>query len=385
MADGSSDTQRTGAQNGPLIRPSETLHDLPVEYRWEVTRRHPYYLQFWKPARDYRHGVSKEPHELAFGKMAVLILQGIGFTGDPLPPASGAEALEMNQLAKGWLNGAVAPITVRGLIGMLMRSLPQESRRYVGELLTRSAQPSKDEKIRAYELISELMSTENSVLDKTFTAPVLSINVNAPQRAILESVEQMVREWKQQLEIPEHRRRDEMLPDYMSAWDQREGWTNGDYDIEQELSFRQIAERLSIPVRTVANHYYSAFELVCGHTYSFENWVRLFIVVKLNTLLGPQAMKRRSAANTARQAVAIKQVPESFMVGNPNIGCGGVIAGAADLSLEGADVDLMMDLCELVKNQFNDAAILRKLELQDTPEFHELTCYLRRRQDPTAE
>jgi hypothetical protein len=30
-----------------LLRPPAATLSLPLEYRWEFTRRHPYYLQFW--------------------------------------------------------------------------------------------------------------------------------------------------------------------------------------------------------------------------------------------------------------------------------------------------------------------------------------------------
>jgi hypothetical protein len=37
-----------------LFRPIEVFNQLPVEYRWEFTRRHPDYLEFWRPAREFR-------------------------------------------------------------------------------------------------------------------------------------------------------------------------------------------------------------------------------------------------------------------------------------------------------------------------------------------
>jgi hypothetical protein len=39
----------------------QDLRDLPVPFRWEVTRRHPHYLRFWELARDHYQGVSTDP------------------------------------------------------------------------------------------------------------------------------------------------------------------------------------------------------------------------------------------------------------------------------------------------------------------------------------
>ena len=43
-----------------LIRPTEVVRQLTVEFRWEFTRRHPYYLQFWQPAREFREQPSTD-------------------------------------------------------------------------------------------------------------------------------------------------------------------------------------------------------------------------------------------------------------------------------------------------------------------------------------
>jgi hypothetical protein len=43
-----------------LFRPIEVFNQLPVKYRWEFTRRHPYYLEFWRPAREFREQPSDD-------------------------------------------------------------------------------------------------------------------------------------------------------------------------------------------------------------------------------------------------------------------------------------------------------------------------------------
>ena len=68
---------------------------LPVEYRWEFTRRHPYYLSYWKAAAKYRTNPSDDPAHRLFEQIAVQILGGIGIarSEQPIDPKLGAEAL----------------------------------------------------------------------------------------------------------------------------------------------------------------------------------------------------------------------------------------------------------------------------------------------------
>src|SRR4051812_28018262 len=47
---------------GFVIRSLDILRQLPVEYRWEFTRRHPYYLFFWESARNFLVSPSEEQH-----------------------------------------------------------------------------------------------------------------------------------------------------------------------------------------------------------------------------------------------------------------------------------------------------------------------------------
>ena len=89
----------------------QTLHLLPLKYRWEFTRRHPYYLQFWELAHRHYAGLLTDPQEARWGQLAAYILLGIGVSGDPPPPTSGPDALQLNQLASAWHDGAAAPLT----------------------------------------------------------------------------------------------------------------------------------------------------------------------------------------------------------------------------------------------------------------------------------
>src|SRR5690349_1899833 len=118
-----------------VTRSPTILMDLPVAMRWEVTRRHPYYLRFWELARQHHQQPATDPHQRDLEEAAVLILLAIGVHGEPPPPGAGVESLGGGQLSSAWESGAVAPISLRGLIGLLLASLPLDLCSQVADIL----------------------------------------------------------------------------------------------------------------------------------------------------------------------------------------------------------------------------------------------------------
>ena len=110
-ADGKS-PKRTWAVPDIVSRPPFQLRSLPIRYRWEVTRRHPYYQNFWLIARAHhrREPIDHAVDEL-FGQVVVLIFEAIGVTGEPPDPGTEFAELGEADLQSGWLSGAVHPIT----------------------------------------------------------------------------------------------------------------------------------------------------------------------------------------------------------------------------------------------------------------------------------
>src|ERR1700719_3360574 len=104
--DSASDNASTG-ESWFVPRPARLLLDLPVTYRWEVTRRHPYYLRFWDLARLHLQQPSEDPVGHGLGQSAVLILQAIGVSADPPHPGTSAQDLGAFSLGKAWECGAV--------------------------------------------------------------------------------------------------------------------------------------------------------------------------------------------------------------------------------------------------------------------------------------
>ena len=330
---------------GLVLRPHSILLDLPVAYRWEVTRRHPYYLNNWQPAHRRYAEPSTEPQQRALEEAAVLILLGLGVSGDPPPPGSGPESLGAGGLGQAWESGAVAPVTFRGLVGLLLAALPPELLVQVGRLLQEcgtAAGQGPDEK---YRFLTDLYALRHSVLDAFPGRPVVGVNIDAPQRTITQAMEQFTRRWKEQQGIPERRRRDDKLADYLAAWDQREGWLADHYDSGHERTLQEIAREARVPFSTAANRYRSAFRLIVGHDYSPALWARVVGSLKVSEWLGPDELPRRALRRPWRDRQR-RAVPESVLQAP---GAGREAAGrsnaeiAAALELTSPDAEQMID------------------------------------------
>lgn len=367
MAEDTSEPSSSPAELGLLVRPTGWLHNLPVQYRWEFTRRHPYYLTFWRTAHWYHQGRAINADDEAFGKLAQTVLLSIGVTGDPPPPSATAEELEGDQLGQAWLSGAIAPVTFRALTGMMVRDLPAESLSRIAELL-RQAANQKENGGLPYDLFLELFRAQDGFLDCVPARPLIGIDVNAPSRAITEAVQEQVRQWKQKEGVAEQRRRPEMLPVYLEVWDLREGWTGEGYDIAQEQTFARIAHRLARPQRTVVNQYNSAFQFLSGHAYGYERWVRLFFGEKLSVPGGPAALRRRRRGSGPRgDGGSVRAVPESYLAVQPREKHEDSFLeqhGVVDDSLARSQFELDFDIAELIAKGRTDAQICEELELE---------------------
>jgi integrase len=81
--------KRTWAVPDLVARLPFQLRSLPIQYRWEVTRRHPYYQSLWLLARAYYRNEPVESEvEPVFHQIAVAILGTIGVSGEPPDPAT---------------------------------------------------------------------------------------------------------------------------------------------------------------------------------------------------------------------------------------------------------------------------------------------------------
>jgi hypothetical protein len=350
---------------GLIARSPEILMELPVEYRWEFTRRHPYYLAWWESAHKTYVNQERDSDQPDFGLFAVKALQTIGVTADPPDPGKGHDELDPADLAGVWKSGAVSPVTFRGL-AQLLTQLPPETLERVGQILVNSTQYDSGDPETKFKLISQIQELSDPVLDLMLNGPILTVNVKAPQRTIVAGVEELTRKWKEQRHIPEHRRHDKKLPEYLKVWDRREGWAGDHYDPSQETMLHEIAEELSLTVSTVRTRYQSAFRFIVGHDYRPELWMRLFGVFKISTLFDPVALPRLATRRPVRTRQK-RDIPESVLAPQqqddelPDI-----IANQPAPQGEFEEAELVFDIHSLISQGRSDAEIQTELELKNT-------------------
>ena len=280
--------KRTWTVPDIVARPPFQLRSLPIRYRWEVTRRHPYYQDMWHMVKaHYRNEPLSIEVEDLFRQVAVVFLGAIGVSGEPLDPATEFTELGAEELQPAWLSGAVHPITLRGIAALLIAALPKETVGYVGlQLVEAGCDERKDEPPRQAQAILNLATLDKPGLDRYPDEPIVSVNPAASGRQITEAVSELVKHWKDQRGLEEKRDRSDKYPDYLRVWDLREGWTGSAYDLSREKKLKDVAIELEMKLSTVGKHYRSAFEMIIGHPYSPGMWIRVFGVNKVADLTG---------------------------------------------------------------------------------------------------
>lgn len=359
-----------------LMRPPEVTNSLPWEYRWEFTRRHPYYQQFWGAAQRYHREPNSDSVQRTVDQAAILILGAIGVASSQVPQDPGLSAKELGSrdLGGAWLGGAVAPATLRTLAHMLLLALPKEERGLLSQLLSESAAFDCQDRDHMHQIHQRLAEFKATAWDSFPKAPVYSINLQMPQRAIKEAIESLVRQGKKNTGMRENRRRDDKFKKYLEVWDLREGWQDGTYVGFAENKFREIAKKTHRPFTTLISQYRTAFRLLSGHDYTRELWIRL---------LGPLKLSRFYAGGLARhrpwKSPSPRPVSKSVLLpGRKEFESSEFLKAAGVTSSQFLLADLAMDIENLLTRGLSDDAIYKQLELSD-PGDRDLIAELRSR------
>lgn len=276
----------------------------------------------------------------------------------------------------------MAPVSYRGMAGDLLMDLPPDTRRTLGQLLIASADAAAVED--RFDFMLRLMALPDESLNTSPRRPIIGVNVQSPQRAIVGAVEALVTQWKQAAGVDEVRRRDDVLPLYLQAWDLHEGWHGDHYEIEREKSFRDMARELHIPPRTAVSRYHAAFKVITGEEYSFENWVRTFAVIKLVRFSGIKSLRRHKAPGTKRQRGSRRPVPVSAIEKPKRTGEMGILERQSSSENAMETVELFIDVTGLIEKGWSDEEILAEMQFKDTAAGSELIQYLRRRHENSA-
>lgn len=279
-------------------RPWSALSGLPQDLRWEITRRHGYYVAFWdfdeifEKAAATRDLTEQERLVDALGSM---VLKCIGYTGPSIDPSMSAQKI-VQKLFPLAMDDSIEPLTLRSLLRLLLIDLRFEEQNIIGCLFRGAADPADIGETQFSDAIRIAASPHLTWLDRMPPGLHLTIDPFAPLQLILDEVKKAVKDQKTELGIRETRRRHEEIPKYLEVWDRREGWLNGAYHGKREKTFKQIAKDLKRPLSTVVSQYRSAFEAITGHKYNSYIWLRVFGILKLSEFFGSTAIPARSLA-----------------------------------------------------------------------------------------
>jgi hypothetical protein len=365
----------TESQSDVIHRPREQLLDYPLDVRWEVTRRHPYYLAFWHQALLYRQNrLGDHRVEGMLGYAASLMLGSIGVSGEPVSPETPFRALIEGCNDPEFLCGSVQPISFRAVVAMLINGLPPAERAAVGALLTTGDDdeylvPGDDdertkEKQRALASLGRLISP---VLDSYPDIPLFYVHVGASQRAITRDVEHQTRRWKRRRGLGSSKVHTSNSSKYLQVWDLREGWNGGGYDCSKELTFIDVGRRLKIgAASSVANRYRSAFEMITGHAFRPDLWWRLFGPLKFSAFWGDPIQTLSAPIRHRLQSPIRRPIPEARVsptAHSPHLS--GTVESVSAIGDGAEQRDLLIDLRDLIGRGLDDQEIARRLEIKD--------------------
>jgi hypothetical protein len=358
-------------------RPMFQLRSLPVEHRWEVTRRHAYYQIYWPYATAYHDGTP--PTEAFDNEMqcaAAAMLRLIGISGRPIDPATSFTEISKG-LKPAWLSGVVHPISLRGLIGLVVVGLPEATLLDLGNLLLSLGDAPSEELLRGKLRVTEgLLKLDAPELDCYPDEPIVSINPAASERQLAVALCDLLGEWKSERNLTERRNRPEKFAEYMQVWDIREGWADGRYERDRERTLKSVAEELKEPISTVYNRYCSAFQLITGRAYTPELWLRIFGALKLVELTDQvtrNRLRRQTKSRTPRP------VPDSVLAPRDKSGDGRGLTENVSTQDDCATRELLFDIATLIDKGRSDGEIVAELELEDSAIDAAVIAHLRER------
>lgn len=352
-----------------VLRPSASFLQLPLEFRWEATRRHPYYLRFWRTAAeepDDGDTVARLRRDAA-----KLILKAVNVVGVPVDPATSFHDLNGQHVSPAFLGGALAPFTLRGALVVLATSLDPDALGQVAMELAQLADSGIDRSDPRilHSILQRLNSLPIAGLDSIPNEGIVSFNPRSPSRAIIEDLSCHVKAIKRQLGVRETRRRPEHLKDFFQVWDDREGWTGSGYERAREKRLTEISKVRRRPLKTVSDQYRRAFEIIFGTPYRGDLWLRTMLPLKVPQVGGDGRLGRPLHPRQPRP------VPVSIVTGE---GDPTRLLEAAGFTVHDFDfVDLMSDLNDLVRRGWSDDQIIAELELR--PEHRDVINVVRKR------
>jgi len=334
-----------------VSRPIATVEHLPHKYRWEFTRRHPYYQMLWQVPHDAT--VTAPERELA-----ELLLTHINVSGATVSPDTEWEDFSADESWSIWTDGALSRIQLKGLVATLIGVLSRDSLRSVSTLLWQASELDESNRGVEYALLKSVLHGEFPGLDSYLPDLMVTISPSASEKSIASAVAKIVQGYRSEHGIETTRIRTDKFDDYLSAWDHREGWSSGSYDRDGEQILKEIAKETRLPIATICDRYKACFQLITGVEYSKHDWFTIVGQYKLAELLG-SGLRPLSRRTSRRQSVPAAS--ESSLTNKENI----FAETVADV--DNVVSDLAMDeLYEALRSNEPEESIIKRFDCDKT-------------------
>lgn len=345
-----------------LPRPEGQLRSLPVKMRWEVTRRHPIYSRFWKSARDFYEGATdNDPHANSIRAIAAKLMPSIGVSGSPPNPSLEFEELDGASAVPEWLSGAISPVSLRSLFGLLIAGLPPETFLHCCVVLAHEMGSDQDPELRrlaGLKCVPKLTLPEGG---QYIDEPIVAINPRFANREIEKELKPLLDRWREERDIKGGRNRSDKNDDYLQVWDLREGWSKGEYHNDRELMLKEVAKTVGRKPSNVNKQYRMAFQLITGHEYSRPMWLSFMGILKLSKIASGES--GRISRHLPLASSSRRDVPDSVVTPSGSSQSMTQQVASGDGVSEILMTDAVLDIESLVKKGKSDEEIFDALEV----------------------
>lgn len=258
-----------------LARPPYQLRNLPVQMRWESTRRHPVYQLLWNYPSEV---CGSNPNPIVLNAAQLITRQGlliqIGYSGPTISPATEFKDIGEDELPE-WMSGSIHPISTRGMLSIALATLSPAALKDISRLFEHAAKEESEEGDFRVQAQFELMRVTDESLDQYPDELIVSLAPQSTVKQFQADAKAVLERFQEQRKLHPGRTRADRYEDYLRIWDMREGWCHGQYQSEREMTLSQIASQTGDSIKTIHNRYRSSFELITGHKYTPELWFRV--------------------------------------------------------------------------------------------------------------
>lgn len=370
-----------------LIRPDRHLERLTLQYRWEVTRRHPVYLQLWE---NYHARLTHSPpitwEQLRKDSTIINACYAIKMVSEPVDPSLSFEALQDENASRLFYSNALQPVSIKTILGVVAGALSTPGLRRVADVFNayadgREGKTGPEEAIVAY---GDLVNSTEPEFSGLLSAPIYVISSVAPYEQLKADITACQTLWREQLELKETRDRPRDHLNYLNAWDKCEGFFEGRYHRDLVRSLAQVGRELKKPESTIRRWYRKAFFLISGHEHSAENWRSLMGVQQVSGFFGLTVSSVSRKRLSSRRIDGRRKEP-NFSTVQPDTD----FSKTAQDDGNQADLDLIcFRISEMIENGVTNSDIFDQIEIEfgsqektDESEVAHAIEYLRRRDD----